>query len=59
MAAAAAATATTPTMTSEVHPNFPSGLNIRPLVSSLDENVFDEANQEDAIEQYGIAGRVW
>lgn len=42
------------------HPNFPSGLSIRPLVAECgDEEMFDGASQEDAIGEYGIAGRVW
>lgn len=39
-------------------PNFPSNLDIKPLhFTSKDEK--DVWNQSDAIERYGIAGRIW
>lgn len=43
------------------HPNFPTGLDIRPLVADGEEDslAFDSEQQERAIQKYGIAGRVW
>ena len=46
-------------MPNDGHYNFPAGLDIKPLVSSVEDDVFDEANQKEAIGHYGIAGRVW
>jgi hypothetical protein len=38
-------------------PNFPSNLDIRPLhLTPSDQDVW---KQQDAIKQYGIAGRIW
>ena len=50
---------TSSTMPNDGHYNFPAGLDIKPLVSSVEDDVFDEANQKEAIIHYGIAGRVW
>ncbi|EJD06514.1 uncharacterized protein FOMMEDRAFT_131441 [Fomitiporia mediterranea MF3/22] len=42
------------------HPNFPHGLDIRPLVSERDENgPFNAEAQKHAIQRFGIAGRIW
>ena len=47
------------------HPNFPEKLAINPLIlcdthfKHLSENVFGAEAQREAIEAYGIAGRVW
>lgn len=45
------------------NPNFPKNLDIRPSKpqgSSSDlGDAFNTLAQEDAIRQYGIAGRVW
>ena len=42
------------------HPNFPHGLDIRPLVLDNDENEFFNVEaQERAIQRFGIAGRIW
>ncbi|KAI5119426.1 hypothetical protein M0805_009877 [Coniferiporia weirii] len=48
-------------MTSTSHPNFPDGLDIKPLILGGDEkgSTFDAEIQEKAIQQYGIAGRIW
>ncbi|KAI0671844.1 putative methyltransferase-domain-containing protein [Trametes maxima] len=42
-------------------PNFPSNLDIRPLVSATSDADarFDTVAQEGAIKSYGIAGRIW
>lgn len=46
-------------------PNFPKGLNIKPLDAlkfgsrTSFEDGFDLQAQQDAIQSYGIAGRVW
>ena len=39
-------------------PNFPSNLDIRPLHLTQQDNT-DVWKQQDAIKQYGIAGRIW
>lgn len=39
-------------------PNFPSNLNIRPLHLTPSDSS-DVWKQQEAIRQYGIAGRVW
>jgi len=47
------------------HPNFPAKLAIAPLIPCdthsrrLPEHVFGAEAQREAIETYGIAGRVW
>lgn len=43
------------------HPNFPTELDIHPLVSDREgeNSVFESVQQERAIQKYGIAGRVW
>ncbi|KAL5486040.1 hypothetical protein ACEPAI_7084 [Sanghuangporus weigelae] len=42
------------------HPNFPHGLDIRPLVLDNDENgCFNAEAQKRAIQRFGIAGRIW
>lgn len=47
------------------HPNFPAKLAIAPLIPCdthsrrLIEHVFGAEAQREAIETYGIAGRVW
>jgi len=44
------------------HPNFPPSLSISPTVLQehiTTSNAFGIAAQRDAIEKYGIAGRVW
>lgn len=50
-------------MTNAHDPNFPVGLQIRPLDTSdkfLESGwSFDASAQKDAIRKYGIAGRVW
>jgi hypothetical protein len=38
-------------------PNFPPNLNIKPL--TVTGEATDDRGQEQAISQYGIAGRVW
>ena len=38
-------------------PNFPSGLNISPNLTDGDYD--DTKNQADAIQEFGIAGRIW
>lgn len=40
-------------------PNFPPNLDIRPLHTQQVTEQDDPFNQHTAIEQYGIAGRVW
>ncbi|RXW16324.1 hypothetical protein EST38_g9529 [Candolleomyces aberdarensis] len=45
------------------NPNFPKDLNIEPLnaskFASVQDDNFDAQAQQDAIQEYGIAGRVW
>jgi len=44
------------------NPNFPADLDIRPLThasASNSDRKFDASAQEEAIREYGIAGRVW
>ncbi|KAH9945090.1 uncharacterized protein BXZ73DRAFT_86656 [Epithele typhae] len=48
-------------MTSHGDPNFPSDLDIHPLLdaSASSDSRFDSCAQREAIESYGIAGRIW
>ena len=48
-------------MSPNYDPNFPSGLDIKPLeiLSSDADARFDSTAQEGAIRTYGIAGRIW
>ncbi|KAI1796932.1 hypothetical protein LXA43DRAFT_494625 [Ganoderma leucocontextum] len=48
-------------MSPDYDPNFPAGLDIRPLeILSYDADArFDSTAQEGAIRTYGIAGRIW
>jgi hypothetical protein len=39
-------------------PNFPSNLDIHPL-HLTQQSTQDVWKQQDAIKQYGIAGRIW
>lgn len=43
------------------NPNFPANLDIRPSTRSETHatDAFDFFSQEEAIREYGIAGRVW
>ncbi|KAI6042915.1 hypothetical protein EDC04DRAFT_3108024 [Pisolithus marmoratus] len=41
------------------HPNFPPSLSISPNTTADDGDEFGFAAQRDAIEKFGIAGRVW
>lgn len=45
------------------NPNFPANLDIRPSVQqtagSDSDRKFDVSAQQEAIREYGIAGRVW
>lgn len=54
----------------DYHPNFPPSLSISPnvlprhlaptvVLQDHITNAFEAAAQRDAIEKYGIAGRVW
>jgi len=53
-------TTSSPTTTIMGDPNFPNGLDIKPLhVGSEFDNDFDYDAQQEAIQTYGIAGRVW
>ena len=40
------------------HPNFPDGLDVKPLRPKVDDQA-DLYNTAQSVEQYGIAGRVW
>ena len=49
-------------MIPDYNPNFPSGLDIRPsayIDRDEPDDRFGENAQAQAIETYGIAGRVW
>lgn len=49
-------------MISDNNPNFPSGLDIKPseyIGRNESDDRFGEKAQTQAIETYGIAGRVW
>ncbi|KAI6123303.1 hypothetical protein EDD17DRAFT_1466605 [Pisolithus thermaeus] len=41
------------------HPNFPPSLSISPSTTADDSDEFGLLAQRDAIEKFGIAGRVW
>lgn len=51
-------------MINKVNPNFPENLDIKPSEPSLpagnaDSQLFGAAAQQDAIQKFGIAGKVW
>jgi hypothetical protein len=43
---------------SSLHPNFPVGLAIAPSSQQTGDDL-EAYQQREAIEQYGIAGRIW
>jgi len=47
-----------PTTMNSSHPNFPVGLAIAPNSQPTGDDL-EAYKQREAIEQYGIAGRIW